>query len=141
MQLNLNKISDRKIQFEWEGPFEKKKVQVFLPKMESLKYDMWGDWGPMYEFKLNPQELIKISYNLEYYSLEQRSLTIESPMEASVRKKFPFYLVVNDPKRGRAFKLFLDKSYELAKIEVSELQCADKVFINKESKESFAQVV
>tara|TARA_R110002049_G_scaffold93482_3_gene231055 strand:- start:213 stop:638 length:426 start_codon:yes stop_codon:yes gene_type:complete len=122
MELTLSKLSNKVVQFDWNDPLHKTKVKVLIPNLNDLAFNVWGDWGPMYDMKLNKSEPIQISYNEEAYSLDQTKLSIHSPALAKVRKKTPFFIMIEDKIKGIKFNIFLDAKFEVGKIEAIRME-------------------
>ena len=122
MSLNIEKLSKKKIQFELKDPLKKTNIQICLPDLKGLSFETWGDWGPMYQFDLNPNQPIEIDYDGKKQSLDKAVLRIESPVRAKDRQKNPFYCVIDDSENGIRYYLYLNEKYNLDKIKIERRQ-------------------
>jgi hypothetical protein len=127
MELNIDLLSNKKFKFKWESPVNNTMVEVTLPNLSKLKYTVWGDWGPVYNFKLTPTEVIKIKYDKKVVRSKQKTLTIESPILSEERQKYPFYFIVEDSRSKFNYHIFLDRYYRLKKVRIISIR--DKVNI------------
>lgn len=130
MDLQIESISKKKFQFTWKDSVHETDIAIDMPDLLQTKSDIWGDWGPMYTFHLNPESLVSIKYNQDQYSLEQKTLSIETPMLAAERKQFPFSVKINDNFKGLRFEIFLNNSYETGKINV--VRISDNVLLTSQ---------
>ncbi len=140
MELNLSAISGKVFQFNWNDPMHSTLVEVKIPNLSQLRHTAWGDWGPMYRFTLKESNPIQISYNGKNLESKQGELRIESPMLAQLRKKLPYYIVVEDKANQLDFHLYVNHNYELGKIEVIKNEQESRIMLFESSDESILQV-
>lgn len=126
IDLNIEKVSGR--WYEFSIPSDRigvelssgtDKVRVWIPELAGRNHKVWGDWGPMYSFDLIPEEKIVIEQAGVSRELEQTTLRVEAPMKAAQRKETPFFILVQDPARGFDFFLYLNKEWNLTKLEIA----------------------
>lgn len=118
MKLDIHKLSNKRISFELVDLHQKTPVQINLPDLSQLAHKVWGDWGPMYEFEINPSDPISVAYNGRINKLDQTTLSVESPVSAIERRKHPLTFKIDDKQSGILFTIFLTKELELAKIKI-----------------------
>ncbi len=118
MELKIEELSKKVFPFCWEDPMHSTQVAIAIPDLANLNYSVWGDWGPMYTFNLSNGHKVRIQYNDVSFDTSQVQLRVESPLFAKERDDYPFYLIVEDPKRDLVFYLYLTKTYELGKVQV-----------------------
>ncbi len=140
METSLN-LSSKTYSFEWSDPVHKTKVEAEIPDLEKLGYSAWADWGPMYAFQVKPNNPLKMSYNGDEYELRQQQLRIESPMLASERERYPFYLLIEDDHKGLDLYLYLNSSHDLGKVRVVRREDGIKLFEKAYSDTSYKKVV
>ncbi len=122
------------LKFLWEGPFHKTEIEVKIPDLSHNKFNVGGDWGPMYTIDLEAESPLKIKYldtktnEVDQYALEQRNIKLNSPMLASEREQFPFYFKFSDERKGLDFQLYLDIDSKVSKVEVLRSCDAVKLF-------------
>ncbi|MCB0329390.1 MAG: hypothetical protein KDD70_06995 [Bdellovibrionales bacterium] len=125
MQNIASRISNRSYSFVWNDPMHLTEVKICLPDLKLCDQNVGGDWGPIFEFKLQSHEPVLIWYNGGGTKSSQTSLLIESPMAAREREKTPFFIVVQDKKKDLLFHLFINREFELDTVDVYRLH--DKV--------------
>ncbi len=130
MELKVEKISGSQFSYKWEDALHKTDVEIRLPNLRKLKSSVWGDWGPMYSFQLEPEDPISISYNGKERRLEQKTLPVESPTLAAEREQFPFYILIEDNEYGFNHLLFLDKTFKLKKVVVKRMRGREILYEN-----------
>lgn len=122
------------LKFLWEGPFHKTQIEVCIPDLSQNKFNVGGDWGPMYTIDIDAASPLKIKYldiktnELDQYALEQRSISLNSPLLAQERELYPFYFKFSDEHKGLDFQLYLDADSKLSKVEVLRSSDAVKLF-------------
>jgi len=133
MELKFNALSEKVFQFNWNDPMHTTLIEVKMPKLSSLKYSVWGDWGPMYKFIVKETTPLQISYNGSNVESKQNELRIESPMNAKQREKMPYYIVVEDKFNHLDFHLYINHNYELAKVEVIKTEQESRTLLFESS--------
>lgn len=124
-------LSKRSFVFEWHDTMHTTTVKFVLPDLEFCDSQVWGDWGPMYEFKLNSNEPIIIWYNGQSSKSSQTSLLVESPILADQRTKTPFCILIEDVKKNLMFHIFVDQDFVAQNVDVFRLR--DKVLLHQTS--------
>lgn len=119
MELNIEEISNKNYSFQWNHLMKPIKVDITIPNLSGLKHSVWGDWGAMYSFELDNNQSIALSYDETPANITQKKLQINSPMLASVRDNYPYYLVVEDEAKNIKMNLFIDQNYDLGRVEVT----------------------
>ena len=125
MELNLKSLSNKNYKFKWKDPMHSTLVEVKLPDLTQLEYSLWGDWGPMYTFRLLENEKLLLKYNGETAKVTQDKLNVDSPAYATDRDQYPFYFSIEDQAKKLKFNLYINKNYDLGKVEV--IRTKDKV--------------
>lgn len=135
--LIIEKLSGRTLEFTWQDLMHETLVKVHLPELSLDQAEIWGDWGPMYDFKLKASQKVVVSYDGDPSELEQGALKIQSPILAKERRLHPFTLKIQDPIKGLLFHFFLDEDYSVGKVEIQRIQDRVKLFVSDQgSRES-----
>ena len=127
-------MNSKNLKFVWDAPLHKTEVQIMIPEFHENKFEITGDWGPMYHISVNPENPLQVGYKdlksgiEDNYTLEQRSFKMESPMVYKVRKDFPFMIQIKDEGKGFDFHLYMNTSADLGKIEVFRSSDSVKLF-------------
>jgi hypothetical protein len=121
MPLKIDKLANSTFQFSLQDPFHSTDVLVQLPDLTKVRYTVWGDWGPMYTFHLDPNDQVLISYNSQSRRLDQNILLVESPVVAKEREQYPFYVLVEDKKLQLKIFLYLNPNLKLGKVVVQRM--------------------
>lgn len=129
MELNTDKVSNSTHEFFWKDVLKTLKVKVILPNLKDLKKTVWGDFGPMYSFDLDPKSPIQISYDGDEKTLDQKTLRIESPILVEDRNTHPYYVLVEDQEYGFQIYLYLNKGFYCDRVLVKRL--SDQVILYK----------
>lgn len=101
-------------------------VEVRLPELSKLRYQLWADWGPMYSFTLAPEDPLMICYNDVTVKLEQKKLRLESPMLVKRRAKYPLFFIIEDFERELIFELYLDRDDALGEVRIKKMKRDDE---------------
>ncbi len=126
MELNLDKVSKKHIKFNWTDALQSTKIDIRIPDLKGLECESWGDWGPTYDFYLNPEEPIVLEIDQKKRKLDQKVLRIESPILAVDRKKTPYFFVIEDKELGFRFSIYLDKNFNLHRVSATRYsECHD----------------
>lgn len=104
-------------------------VEIETPDLNACPYSVWGAWGPMYTFELDPTKTVRVSYRRESPSTPEQThelslprIRLDSPMLWERRQQQPFRLEFEDAERGLAFGLYLDRSGAPVELEVRQLR-------------------
>jgi len=119
---NLTNV--KSIKFIWNSSLHSTEITINIPDFSNSKYQVSGDWGPMYKIDIEPTHPINISYfdiiskNTDHYNLDEKSFELNSPMLAEERDVFPFYFKVLDKNKNLSFHLFTNKKSEVERIDI-----------------------
>ncbi len=127
-RLDVDKISGKTLQFVWQDSMHETSVRVCLPHLDGIKPSVWGDWGPVYNFSLSNDQVLRFYYDDNHTDVSAKNLTVHSPVLAKDRKVYPFAIRVEDPERGLVLCFFLKHSYEVGKVEVERAKDNVKLF-------------
>ncbi len=130
MELKLTSLSNKSFKFIWGDSSQPTLTEIEVPDLTKLNHSVWGDWGPMYTFSLKESQPIKLRHNQESFESPQKTLSIISPMEFRERDQYPFFMTIEDVHRDLNFYIYLDKDYELGKIQVFDKMNNSKLFEN-----------
>ena len=117
----IKTISNRTFFLQWKDNKQPKEVLITMPDLSYCHHELWGDWGPMYEFLLNEDDPIVLRCDGTEYRSFQPMLQVDSPMIAKVRKELPFLMSIEDPKNLLKYGIYLDHTGQMGKIEVYSL--------------------
>lgn len=146
--MNQKLLESRTFEINWLNHFHKTNITISIPSLVELECSSGGDWGPMYNFKLNPKELVKVSYlntetNVkESYSIEEKTLVVESPMLATVREITPLVYRIFDREKGLEFRLYIKSDFSLNEYQIIRIDDRAELFSLKiaESDRSVIQI-
>ncbi len=123
-------LKHKVVNFKWVSKDRSFMVRLEFPDMTENDFSQWSDWGMMYQVSVDPNQLIKISYqslispDVTSEPLDQNLVYLNSPASAKERNQFPYYLKVNDPHRDVTFELFMDGNGIVCKI-LANIKIAD----------------
>ena len=112
VELDLVRISGKCFSFNWIDQSGPVSVEVTIPNLRGIEHSVWGDWGPMYTFRLNESHAIKLKYNGQVTKSRQSSLPINSPMLNKERERYPYYLEVEAREWNVKFKIYNVTKYK-----------------------------
>ncbi|TNE95348.1 MAG: hypothetical protein EP326_15365 [Deltaproteobacteria bacterium] len=122
MENLLAKILEKKqFKFRYRGVLSDHEVSIHLPDLTGKEYNTWGDWGPMYQFKLNSDYPISIEINSqtglsETLRVHLSILRIESPMSATEREEYPLFMTIPIEDRNSKIELYFNRYGELGDV-------------------------
>jgi|GEM_PF-1817316 len=123
MEVIKEKFSNKSFKFVGKlNGSESTKVVVAIPDLKDSKLSVWGDWGPMYRFKLGGQDTIKISYDEKVCEVKKSHIEFSSPACANQRSESPLYCHIEDAERGCSFTIYLNSDASLQKVEVESTE-------------------
>ncbi len=109
-------------QFTHQG--QEYRVKISSPDLRSAASSCWGDWGPMYTFRLQNRERISFYYSSRKHdrlfetASYPSSLCLNSPMLASLRERSPFCLELHDEESGVKYCVYLSPEATVSHVDV-----------------------
>lgn len=105
---------------------------ISTPDLRSATSTCWGDWGPMYTFRLESRESVTFRYfesgkNELFESVAHPAfISLNSPMLASVRSHYPFCLELRDEESGLNYSVFFSPEATVSGVQV-EVTSAERL--------------
>ncbi len=109
-------------QFTYQG--EEYHVTISSPDLRPAASSCWGDWGPMYTFLLQNKECVAFFYSTRRHDRlfetvsHPSSLSLNSPMLASLRDRSPFCLELHDEEGGVKYCVYLSPEATVSHVDV-----------------------
>lgn len=119
MTIDPRTFTGKTFEFDWVGYLHTTAVEITIPDLTKLKYKTWGDWGPTYNFTLDRNDPITIKYGRSNaIKSKQKELVFETPMDPTLRKQYPLYLIIRDTEKIFDLNLYIDQYHDLRRVEI-----------------------
>ncbi len=100
---------------------------VTTPDLLLASADVWGDWGPMYTCRLNPDQRVRFEYRAresewtEIHDVAVPTVAVSSPALVWERRQHPFRMEVVDAERGVGVHAWMTPDGAIARVEPRRL--------------------
>lgn len=124
-------------------------IEVDTPNLSDARFSVWGDWGPMFTFRLTRGQSFDITYRCTKTGRTRNvrvfapTVELNSPMRASQREASPFVLEFLDVARALRFRAFLDQEGQVARLVVNPMHSGcelDSLVFPEEASDAEAEV-